>query len=692
LGLGLIFALAGAVAAQGADPHDYALEGWLAELERAVPRDALAFSARSNERLAKAADATEQWAVLAGRVDDLKPAQTIAGVRRLLAAKSRVDRLLDATFEVRGQFAAHSADSRQRDALRAYLATANRLIDLSGRLRYLQVDAIQAALPRVARQPADLAGLLDVLIAERSTVGALAISQQLLRLSAAPSAVAAPPSGAPRSLRQRITANRPVINAPHPAIAQKMMELARVAPDAAQLAPLVAALDAGTLSPDMTIAGADTIRRIGLPQEPRPGALEESEVPPITPAELHEYVSAVAESQLTGGWVARRRELLGALDERVREGVGEAGYRIGPFEVRPGDWLLMRNPSPYNLFTDLSPGLFTHVGVVALERGSDGIQRMVLVDLPERGNRIPATNVETYLMRTLHYCFLRHPDPQVAAAMGRAAGELIGAESQFDLNFRTDRVAKLAAAPLAGQKIHTYCAGLLLLCALKSPAPREDFFPVAEFPADGRAVTNLAQLGLSFGDDFISPTGAMFSGKLRIVGRREPMYDPRREVEEAIFDHFAHLLSSETLAPSPTLFQALRLKMAEAAKDNPLLAQALAKAAQVSAETDFVSAAKAAAVVETLDEIAFSCSADFLDARDSLRAGSLEAMAAQGYSADDLAAARAYRQRHAELYRKIQQAALTPRQMRLDLVKFYIDLGQRELERRFFRGEKAGDQ
>ena len=179
LGLGLIFALAGAVAAQGADPHDYALEGWLAELERAVPRDALAFSARSNERLAKAADATEQWAVLAGRVDDLKPAQTIAGVRRLLAAKSRVDRLLDATFEVRGQFAAHSADSRQRDALRAYLAPANRLIDLSGRLRYLQVDAIQAALPRVARQPSDLAVLLDVLIAERSTVGALARSQRL---------------------------------------------------------------------------------------------------------------------------------------------------------------------------------------------------------------------------------------------------------------------------------------------------------------------------------------------------------------------------------------------------------------------------------------------------------------------------------------------------------------------------------
>src|SRR6185312_2429499 len=105
--------------------------------------------------------------------------------------------------------------------------------------------------------------------------------------------------------------------------------------------------------------------------------------------------------QLTGGWVARRRELLGAREERVRAGFVGSGYRIGRFGVRAGEWVLMRNPSACNLFTALSPGLFTHVGVVALERGSDGIERMVLVDLPERGNRIPATNVETYLMRTL---------------------------------------------------------------------------------------------------------------------------------------------------------------------------------------------------------------------------------------------------------------------------------------------------
>jgi len=696
LGLGLLLALGAAGQARAADPRDTALEGWLAELERALPRDAQSFSPEANEQLAKAASAIEQWAALAGWVENANSTQTLVAVRRLLSAKSRVDRLLDATLEGRRQFAALDRNSLERDALRAYLTTTNQLIDLSGRLRYLQVDLLNSALPQLSRQPGDFARLLDLLIAQRSTVGAYLLSQQLLQPAALPQAQPPEQSRERRTLRQRITANRPIIGQPNPAVSDRLLELARVAPDAALLPQLVDALDDGRLSPDMTIAVAETIRRVGLPQEPRPGTTDESELPPITPRELYDYVSRVPESRLSGPWRGRRRELLAWLGKFVREGVTEGRYSLGSFEVQPGDWLLMRNPSPYNLFTDLSPGLFTHVGVVALERGSDGVQRMVLVDLPERGSSIPATNVETYLMRTLHYCFLRHPDPQVAAAMGRAAAEAIGNESQFDLNFRTDRVTALAADSLKGQKVHTYCAGLLLLCALKSSAPRDDFFPIAEFPAGGRTTANLAQLGLSIGDNFISPTGAMFSQKLQLVGRREPMYDPRREVEEAIFDHFAQLLAVQTLAPSTNLFQALRLKMAEAAKENALLAQALAKAAQVNAETDLVSAAKAAAVVETLDEIAYSCSGDCLDARDSLRAGPLEAMASAGYEAEDIAAARAYRQRHAELYQKISGRTITPRRLRISLVDYYIALGKKELERRFFRqgeadGASAGD-
>lgn len=670
--------LGSAAAAAAADANSDSLERWLDELDRAVPREAGKFSATENERVAKAAAAIEQWAVFVARFDRLNAAQTVQTMRRLLAAKQRVDRRLNETLEVRRQFAALQSSASQRDALRAFLQTTSRLIDLSGRLRYLQVDAMYAAMRRLNQGSREFVELVDLLIAYKSSVGAAVLSQQLFPSAA--EELQPPARGRPL----RILANRPVVNYPNPAIAGKLLQLAAAGGDQSLLPMLAQLLDGGALPGELTIGVAETIRRIGLPQEPRPGTTDEEEIPPITPRKLYQHVSRVSERQLSGGLAGRRRELLAWLEPLVRQGITGNRYRMGGVEVQPGDWLLMRNPSPYNLFTDLSPGLFTHVGVVALEEGSDGIRRMVLVDLPERGSSIPATNVETYVARTLHYCFVRHPDPEVAAAMGRAAAEVIGNESQFDLNFRTDRVLALKDESLRKKKVHTYCAGLLLLCSLKTSEPRTEFFPIEEFPAGGRTVENLAKLGLSIGDDFISPTGAMFSPKLEIVGRREPMYDPRREVEEAIFDHFAHLLATQTLVPSPDLFQSLRLKVAEASKSNPLLAEALAKAAKVNVETDLVSAAKAAAVVETLDEIAFSCSGDYSDARELLMAGPLESLVSVGYSRDDLEVARQYHRRHAELHQRLQNKSLSPRQLRLELVKYYSELGKKELEHRFF--------
>ena len=156
---------------------------------------------------------------------------------------------------------------------------------------------------------------------------------------------------------------------------------------------------------------------------------------------------------------------------------------------------------------------------------------------------------KSFLQRTLNYVFLRHPDAEAAKKMGQAAASTIGNPTQFDLNFRTDRVAELKGKPLAGQKIHTYCAGLLLVCAQETSLPRETFFPIVETTAGGHTKDNLAKLGLSLGNGFVSPTGALFSPQLKIVGRNEPLYEPRREVEEAIYDYFAQSLEKKDLRP-----------------------------------------------------------------------------------------------------------------------------------------------
>jgi hypothetical protein len=364
--------------------------------------------------------------------------------------------------------------------------------------------------------------------------------------------------------------------------------------------------------------------------------------------------------------------------------VGDS-FRWGHLEVQAGDWLLMRNPSPYNHFTDLSPGLFTHVGVVAVEEGSDGIRRFVVVDLPERGAHIPATNLDVYLARTLHYVFLRHEDPVACGQMGQAALDMIGNEAQFDLAFDTNRVLAMQGKPLKGSSIHTYCAGFLLLCAQQTSAPRSEFFPFTETPTEGNTLVNLGRLGLSIGQDFISPTGALFSPRLEIAGRREPMYDPAREVQEAIYDYFAKCMVEETLTPSPDARQFLIEKAAALSKDLPWLARALAQVNDVSERMDLEAAAKAAAVVETLDEIAEDNLNAFVEARAAITAGPMDEDARKRYSADAIQRIESYRERHAGLFERWSAGRLSARELRIALVEFYVQRGQERLAERFFR-------
>ncbi len=99
------------------------------------------------------------------------------------------------------------------------------------------------------------------------------------------------------------------------------------------------------------------------------------------------------------------------------------------------------------------------------------------------------------------------------------------------------------------------------------------------------------------------------------------MYDAQRNVEEEIYDYFADSLKVKHLVATPDLYQSLRLKLAEASKSNPLLATAMANAARVDKDLDLVSAAKAAAVIETLDEIAYGASGEFLLARRAIMEG-----------------------------------------------------------------------
>ncbi len=128
------------------------------------------------------------------------------------------------------------------------------------------------------------------------------------------------------------------------------------------------------------------------------------------------------------------------------------------------------------------------------------------------------------------------------------------------------------------------------------------------------------------------------------------------------------------------------MKLAEASKTNPLLAQAMAQAAGVSTELDLVAAARAAAVVETLDDVAYGNSGDYRLAIPAITyRGPLEELAKQqNLSAGDLEKLKALRRRHADLVTRLDRERMTPRQLRQELVKYYIERGKTQIDQRFF--------
>lgn len=644
-------------AKQGQQASNSSLEAWLKVLERSVGKDAAGFNQKSDAQIATAADAVEKWVHQICRFEEGEPTETsFTRLRDALTAKDRVDGLLDRVLAIGGKLAADGGEDRDR--MRAYLLATTRLSDLSGRIRYTLSDALRIATARAAGLPDLREQILDELLARRSAVGAIVMAEELVDHSSETS-----------QGFQAFGARG----------CQKTLNLIVASGQTTLLPTIVKFMEARGDAPTWTIACAEAIRKLGLPQEPRPNSPADLPKPSITPKVLQARLLAIEAGKLDEGFSRRHSALLAWLEPICAQGVVGESYKVGKLELQAGDWLLMRNPSPFNLFTDLSPGLFTHVGVVALETGSDGLKRMVVVDLPERGDRIPATNVEIYLERTLNYVFLRHPSRDVAQGMGEVAREAIGVPSRFDFNFRVDRLAELQGKPLAESTIHTYCAGFLLLCADRAGASRGELFPVSERSPPGHQAENIAQLGLSIGENFISPTGAVFSSQLTIVGRREPMYDPKREVEEAVFDYFASAMREKRLQPSNNLFQSLRLKLAEAAKHNDLLAKAMASAAGVNADTDLVAAAKAVAVIETLDEIAQGQSAEFEAARKALRSEP-----ADGASDDDASKNREYQSQHGDWYRRFRQREITSRQLRKLLVDYYIDRGKAAIDARFF--------
>ncbi|MFT5525945.1 MAG: hypothetical protein ACI9G1_000019 [Pirellulaceae bacterium] len=631
----------------------------LPEVQRAVPHSIDDLAKDSTIQLQAASQKLIAWAVGQSNLPAKQPEVVLARMRTLFQTKQILDNELNRCLELRLQFAKLQPEPKQRLYIQNYLRASAQIIDLNGRFRYLLRDTADRACYELDTTAGHFEKLIDILTEFRVGIGALSTTYALFD--------PVPNSGSyPFPVR----------------IKMKVLQLIALTRNADCLSEVVDFIRENK-HPALTVYAASTIRFIGLPQTWRPGQDARLAKPLVSAEELLSIVNRVNPAQLTETYAERLKTLKLWLSHRVSRGIVGDTFRWGEVEVQPGDWLLTRSASPYSRFTDLSPGLFTHIGVVATETGSDGQRRFVVVDLPERGATMPSTNFDSFLQGTVHYAVLRFDDQQVAEKMATVAQQLIGKPIVFDLQFQTNRLAQYKNNLNRLEFVHTYCAGLPYICAQETTAPIDQFFPIRERAASQTCVDNLRKLGLAIGDNFASPTGAMFSEHMKIAGFPLPMYDPTQEVKEAIYNHFADSMLTKSLTPSPTALQLLRERVAVVSKQNPYLAKAMAAANSVDDRLDLESAAKAIAVIESLDDIAISNARQFDLARSAVV---MPAETGLKRITDAVTQELLTLQRiHSQLRSRYLNGSLSSRQLRIELVNYYAGQGKGDLDRRFFR-------
>lgn len=583
-------------------------------------------------------------------------------VTRLEAQKARVDLLLKRAYEKRVEIAAHDFGAARDRALTNYLQRTLALIDLAGRINADAATLARTAVTKAAAQPAPRAVLLAFYDKNASAHGAIAFAPHLV-------------DPAPNN------PNRKALSA---AEKLKVIDLIGRSGRLEAIPLLTEVLNLAEDSPEVLLRAVDAVRALGVPQDPRPGQGADVPEPPVLASEVLELLKFLPPEALSQEQAKHRKALVDEFTALASKGLSKASYRLGSVDVQPGDWILTYNPSPYNLFTNLSPGLYTHVGVVALEAGVDGKRRMVVVEVLEHDKIVLSTNVDAYVDGVTRYALLRSDDAAAAEKMAQVAASIIGNPAEFDLTFQTKNIERYKGQKLKGVKIKSYCAGIPLLCAQETSQPRSYFFPIEEHPAGAYLQENLERLGMSIGEDFVTPTGPLFSANMQLVGWKAPVHDAQKEIEERVFDHFALSLIERPLTPNPDLYQSLRLRMARAAQGNPLLAQAMAAAAGVHADMDLVAGAKAAAVVETLDEIAYTQSGAYRDVFGALGPGTPAELARLGRSPQEIQAITAMRNRVPELWTQVSTGKMTRGALKAYLVEHYTKTGRTAIDSRFF--------
>jgi hypothetical protein len=89
-------------------------------------------------------------------------------------------------------------------------------------------------------------------------------------------------------------------------------------------------------------------------------------------------------------------------------------------------------------------------------------------------------------------------------------------------------------------------------------------------------------------------------------------------------------------------------------------------------------------VVESLDEAAYGASERFEQAREAFYIGPLDDIDPRDFPPETIERIKTLRTQHAKLFERWISRTITPRELRVALVRYYVRQGCRQIDERFF--------
>ena len=96
-------------------------------------------------------------------------------------------------------------------------------------------------------------------------------------------------------------------------------------------------------------------------------------------------------------------------------------------------------------------------------------------------------------------------------------------------------------------------------------------------------------------------------------------------------------------------------------------------------------------MIETLDQIADENMNHFVDARRSLLSEPEKVLEKKGANAAQRRKASKFQLRHDELYLRVMRRQITLRELRTELVNYYIRRGKQQIDERFFSANATNE-